>query len=159
MGHRQFNSIIKEMKKLCLALLITILFISCKSIKEPQYTGIKGFKVNKIDLKGIDATIDLGIKNPNDYGFSIYKSSFEVKVGGKVLGNAKSTKRVFIKRNEEKIYSFQLKSSFEGLELGDIIKLVGGGAKGNMELKGKLMVGRFYIKKGFPINLSERIKL
>ncbi|MCA6437495.1 MAG: LEA type 2 family protein [Bacteroidetes bacterium] len=147
------------MKKLCLALLITILFISCKSIKEPQYTGIKGFKVNKIDLKGIDATIDLGIKNPNDYGFSIYKSSFEVKVGGKVLGNAKSTKRVFIKRNEEKIYSFQLKSSFEGLELGDIIKLVGGGAKGNMELKGKLMVGRFYIKKGFPINLSERIKL
>ena len=159
MGHRQFNSIIKEMKKLCLALLFTILFISCKSIKEPQYTGIKGFKVNKIDLKGIDATIDLGIKNPNDYGFSIYKSSFEVKVGGKVLGNAKSTKRVFIKRNEEKIYSFQLKSSFEGLELGDIIKLVGGGAKGNMELKGKLMVGRFYIKKGFPINLSERIKL
>lgn len=146
------------MKQLFFGVLITLLFISCKSIREPEYTGIKSFKVNKIDLKGIDATIDLGVKNPNSFGFSIYKSTFDVSIGGKLIGKAKSTKRVFINKNEEKNYTFHLKSSFEGLQLNDILQMVSGGVKGNIQLKGKLKVGRFYIKKGFPVDLSERIK-
>jgi hypothetical protein len=36
--------------------------------------------------------------------------------------------------------------------------MASGGVKGNIQLKGKLKVGRFYIKKGFPVDLSERIK-
>ncbi len=146
------------MKQLVLALLISMLFVSCKSIKEPEYTGIKSFKVNKIDLKGIDATIDLGVKNPNPFGFSVYKSTFDVSVGGKLIGKAKSTKRVFINKNEEKNYTFHLKSSFEGLQLTDIMQMVSGGLKGNLQLNGKLKVGRFFIKKGFPVNLNERVK-
>lgn len=138
--------------------LFLVLCLSCKTIKEPEYTGIKSFKVNKVDLKGIDATIDLGVKNPNSFGFSIYKSTFDVSVGGKLIGKAKSTKRVFIKKNEEKNYTFYLKSSFEGLQLTEIMQMVSGGLKGNIQLKGKLKVGRFFIKKGFPVNLTERIK-
>lgn len=146
------------MKQLVYSLLVAILFSSCKSIKEPEYTGIKSFKVNKIDFKGIEATIDLGVKNPNSFGFSIYKSTFDVSVGGKLIGKAKSTKRVFINKNEEKNYTFHLKSSFEGLQLNDIMQMVSGGLKGNIQLKGQLKVGRFFIKKGFPVDLSERIK-
>ena len=65
-------------------------------------------------MKGIDANIELGVKNPNSFGFSVYKSSFNVSLGGKTIGKAKSTKRVFIKPNEEKNYTFHLKGSFEG---------------------------------------------
>lgn len=139
-------------------IMVTLMFLSCKSIKEPEYTGIKGFKVNKIDLKGIDANIDLGVKNPNSFGFSVYKSSFNVSVGGKIIGKAKSTKRVFIKPNEEKNYTFHLKGSFEGMQLTEVMQMVSGGLKGNINLTGKIKVGKFLIRKGFPVNLNERFK-
>lgn len=134
------------------------MFFSCKSIKEPEYTGIKGFKVNKIDLKGIDANIELGVKNPNSFGFSVYKSSFNVSLGGKTIGKAKSIKRVFIKPNEEKSYTFHLKGSFEGMQLAEVMQIVSGGLKGNINLTGKIKVGKFLIRKGFPVNLNERFK-
>src|SRR3954471_15200581 len=99
------------MKHIALFLLSVVFFFSsCKELKELQYTGVKGFKINKVNTAGIDADILLGIKNPNSYGFSIYKSEFDVTYSGIYLGKAKLTKRVHINGNAEQTYSFNLKS-------------------------------------------------
>lgn len=108
-------------------------------------------------MQGIDADIQLGIKNPNSIGFSVYPSSFDVIYGGVNLGKAHSSKRVHIDANSEKSYSFRLKSDFKNVNMMDIMKLVNGGGKGMIEVKGNMKAGKFYLKKKFPVNVKERV--
>ena len=135
-----------------------LLFCSCSNLKEVQCTGVKGFKPNKIDLTGIDADIQLGIKNPNTVGFSVYRSTFDVTFNGVYLGKAKSTKRVRVAPNSDKSYSFTLKGNFKNVGLNDVMKLVGGG-KGSLEVKGNIKAGKFFIKKRIPVDVKERVGL
>lgn len=136
-----------------------LLFVSCRDFKEVQVTGVKGFKVNKIDAKGINADLLLGVKNPNSTGFSIYRSEFDVIYNGINLGKARSSKRVHIKANAEETYSFNLKSDFKDINLMDIMKLVQGGGNGMVQVKGDLKAGKFYLRKKFPVDVKERARL
>jgi LEA14-like dessication related protein len=150
------------MKKISglLFILAIFLFSSCRDFKEIQVSGVKGFKVNKIDAKGISADLLLNVKNPNSTGFSIYRSSFDVMYNGIKLGKARSAKRVHISANSEETYSFTLKSDFKDIDLMDIMKLVkGGGGGGMVEVKGNLRVGKFFIAKKLPVNVKERARL
>lgn len=148
------------MKVIRLILFSVVFFLmSCKDFKEAQVTGVKGFKVNKIDSKGINADLLLGIKNPNNIGFSIYRSEFDVIYNGINLGKARSSKRVHIKANAEETYSFNLKSDFKDINLMDIMKLVQGGGNGMVQVKGNLKAGKFYLKKKFPVDVKEKARL
>ncbi len=141
-------------------ILITylLLLVSCKPFKETECTGVKGFIINKVDISGIDADIQLGIKNPNTIGFSVYRSSFDVIYNGVNLGTAHSKKRVHIAANTEKTYTFNLKSDFKNANMMDIMKLVNGGGKGGtVQIKGNMKAGKFYLKKKFPVDVKERV--
>jgi LEA14-like dessication related protein len=132
--------------------------VSCKNFKEVQCTGVKGFKVGKISTAGLDADIMLGIKNPNSFGFSIYKSEFDISYGGIYLGKAKLSKRVHIGANAEQTYSFNLKSDFKNINLADVMSLLSGASrKGMLEVKGDLKAGKLFVKKKFPVDVKERI--
>lgn len=134
-----------------------VLFSSCKSFKEAECTGVKGFKMNSMNAQGVSADVLLGIKNPNPIGFSIYPSEFDVVFGGVKLGKAKLKKRVHINANQEGTYTFTLKSDLKNVSLTDVMKLMGGGSKGMLEVKGDLKAGKFYLKKKFPVNVKERV--
>ncbi len=149
----------KLIKFFILIIISMIFFTSCKDFKEAQCTGVKGFKINKIGPQGIDADILLGIKNPNQMGFSIYRSEFDVIYSGINLGKAKLSKRVRIAANTEKTYSFNLKSNFKDANPMDVMKLVGGGGKGMIEVIGDLKAGKFYLKKRFPVKIKERVDM
>ena len=141
-------------------LVISFCFTNCRDIKEVQSTGVKGFKVNKINTEGIDGDILIGIKNPNAFGFSIYKSEFDVTYSGVYLGKAKLTKRVHINASAEEVYSFNLKNDFKGANLMDVMKLLSGAAfKNSIEVKGDLKVGKLFIKKRIPVDIKEKINL
>jgi LEA14-like dessication related protein len=149
-----------KFSKLYFLFLVTgfLLFSRCKDFKEAQCTGVKGFKINKVDMSGINANVLLGIKNPNTIGFSVYPSEFDVIYNGVNLGKAHSSKRVHIEANGEKIYTFNLKSNFSNVNPMDIMKLVNGGGNGMIQVKGNLKAGKFYLKKKFPIDIKERVK-
>ena len=134
------------------------IFSSCQELKEAQCTGVKGFQVKSINMSGIEAEIILGIKNPNNTGFSIYPSEFEVVLSGIALGPAKLKKRVHIDANSEQNYSFHLKSSFKDMNMLDIMKLVNSSNFGTIQVKGNLKAGKFYVKKKFPVNVKESLK-
>lgn len=137
-----------------------ILFIvSCKEFKEAQVTGVKGFQMKKMNTEGIEAVIQLEIKNPNNIGFSIYPSAFDVEFSGIKLGQAKLSKRVHIGPNCEKTYDFQLKSSFKDLSIMDLTGLLSSNKLGFISVKGDLKAGKFYFKKRFPVNVKEKINL
>jgi LEA14-like dessication related protein len=146
------------MKRILILFLPFVLLISCRSFKEAQFTGVKGFKVNSISLQGIDADVILGIRNPNPIGFSIYPSEFDIKLMGVGIGKARLKKRVHISANTEKEYSFRLKSDFKEMNMMDILKLVNAGNFGTIQVKGNIKAGKFYLKKNFPVDVKEFLR-
>lgn len=141
-------------------LSILIFFGSCRNIKEVECSGVKGFKVNSIDTKGLDGELMLGLKNPNAFSFNIYPSEFDITYSGIYLGKAKLSKVVRINGNTEANYSFNLKKDFKDINLLDVMKLLNGSVnKGLIEVKGELKVGKFYYKKKFPVSVQEKINL
>lgn len=147
------------MRKIIFLIFALVIFNSCKDFKEAECTGVKGFKVNKMDMSGIDADIILGVKNPNKIGFSIYPSEFDVTISGIGLGKAKLKKRVHIDGNAEKDYAFNLKSSFKDMNMMDVMKLANsGGINGTITVKGDLKAGKFYLKKKFPVNEKHSVR-
>lgn len=147
------------MRKLMCLLASLLIFSACKDFKEAQCTGIKGFKVNSLDMSGIDADIIIGIKNPNKMGFSIYPSEFDVTISGVNLGKAKLHKRVHIDGNTEKDYTFKLKSSFKDMNMMEVMRLANsGGINGTITVKGDIKAGKFYLKKKFPVNEKHSVR-
>lgn len=147
-------------KVFLLRYVILILFLvgnsSCKEFKEVEVIGVENFKIKKISLEGIEADIKLKIKNPNSFGFSIYPSEFDVIFSSLNLGKAKLKKRVHIDSNCEKGYVFELNTSFKGMNLLDLTKLISGSNLGSLQVKGDLKVGKMWVKKKFPVDYKTR---
>ena len=147
--------------KLHIILLIglTLLTSSCKEFKEATVTGVDGFSIKKIDTKEMQAELKLVIKNINSFGFSIYPSEFDIMFSGISLGKAKLHKRVHINGNTEQVYSFDLKSNLGDLNFLDVAMLLSSDKAGKLEVKGDLKAGKFYLKKKFPVNYSDKVTL
>ena len=135
------------------------LFNSCKEFKEVEVTGVKSFRLTKMNTEGIEGEVILGIKNPNATGFSIYPSEFDIVYSGIKMGKARLSKRVHIDGNSEKPYVFKLKTNLKDINPMDIMGLLGGGKLGKIEVKGNLKAGKMYLKKRFPVDISEKIGL
>ena len=150
----------QQFKKIIVFISASLLLVSCRGVKDLEFQGIRGFQVASISAKGIDASLALAIKNPNDFGFSILPSEFDVRYTGIYLGKAKLQKRVRIKRNSEETYNFKLKSDFSETNVLDVLKLLNGSSfKNELELKGDLRAGKLFFRKRFPVHMKESIRL
>lgn len=149
------------MKIYPIVLLITISFLttSCIELKEITVTGVDHFFINKITSEGIEADLNLKIKNINNFGFSIYPSEFDIIFSGMRLGKAKLHKRVHIDGKTERIYSFNLTSNLSDINIFDALQLLNTDNIGKIEIKGDLKVGKFFLKKKFDVNYIDKVKL
>lgn len=149
------------MKKVLLFIIpLCVAFItSCKEYEEIKVTNVENFYINKITVDGIEAEVKLRIKNPNNVGFSIYPSEFDVTFSGIRLGKAKLDKRVHINASQESVYTFKLKSSLGELNLFDAMQLLNSGKMGKIEISGDLKAGKFLIRKKYAVNYSDKVQL
>lgn len=147
------------MKFKLIILLSTIFLISCREMKEIKVNRVEGFYVNKLTVENIDAEIKVKIDNPNNIGFSVYPSEFDVIFSGIRLGKATLRKRVHLDANSEKLYSFKLNSKLSELNPLDILKLMNLNNIGKIEVNGNLKVGKFYFKKKIPVNYTDKVKI
>ena len=138
---------------------IVLFFSSCKEVQDIKVIAVEGFRINKLNTDGIEAEVNLKIKNENAIGFSIYPSEFDIAFSGVRLGKAKLHKRIHINGSSEKVYSFILKSGFGDLNILDLTKLLNTGNLGKIEVTGDLKVGKFFIKHKVPVNFSDKIRL
>jgi LEA14-like dessication related protein len=143
-----------------LAFVFTILiFTSCEELQDVKVVGVDSFFLNKINTDGIEAEVKIKIHNPNSRGFSLYPSEFDIIFSGIRLGKARLYKRVHINANTEKVYTFKLKSKLEDLNIFDAMRLLNPDNLGKIEVQGDLKAGKFYVKKKFPVNYADRIKI
>ena len=134
---------------------------SCNDLKEVTFSGIENVQLISISQQGAEAEIMAKIKNPNNMGFTIYKSDVDVTLNGINTGRAYLTDNVKIKRNSESTYTFKIKSDFSNLSLTDLPQLIGIATGKNVKvgLKGNLKVGNLFVKRTFPVDLSQNVPL
>ena len=148
------------MKKILSLLFVLSLFFSGCRVQSLECTAINGFKLDQLNTDGISGDVLVTVKNPNNYGFRLYRSSFDVTYGGIKLGKASLQKKIRIKAKSEEVYGFHIATDFKDIALTDVMKLLGGGTRKNqVEINGKLFAGKFGLRKGFAVNLKEYIRL
>jgi LEA14-like dessication related protein len=140
-------------------LFISLLLFSCKEYKEINVTDVEDLYINKLTTDNLEVEIKLKINNPNNIGFSIYPSEFDIVFSGIRLGKAQLNKRVYIDATSEKVYSFILNKNVKDLNPFDALKLLNTNNIGKIEITGDLNVGKFYLKKKYPINYNDKVKL
>lgn len=143
-----------------LFLLSSLSFMGC-DFKEVTFSGVEGLKVTSLTQKGIEALITVKIKNPNNMSFTVYKSEMDVIVSGINLGKAYIAENVRIKRNSEASYTFKINSSFSQMSIMQLPKLLSLASSKSLEvnLKGVLKGGKMFIKRSFPIDVTQNVPL
>ena len=141
--------------------LFILLFASCGDFQEVTFSGIENVKLVKLSDKGVEAEITARIKNPNSTSFTIYKSDMDVTLSGINAGKAHVANKVRIRAKSEDSYTFKIKSDFSGLSLTDIPKVIGMAMSKNVKvgIKGNLRAGKLFIKKTFPVDLTQSVPL
>ena len=152
----------RRLSGLLFSLLPLIALLSgCSEYKEVQVTQISGVKIVKMTDKGIDLEIGMKINNPNSYGFTIFKSAFDLRLSGTDLGTATLTKKEKIGGNSEEIHTFCITTTPDKLLSGGIGSLMGlfNGKNTELEIKGKLRVGRFLYRRNIPVERKQKTNL
>lgn len=151
------------MKKIYFYLLIifSITITSCTEFKEVTLSGVEGVKVTSLSQQGIEALITVKIKNPNKFSFTVYKSEMDVTANGINLGKAYISENVKIKRNSEELYTFKIKSGFSQMSMMQLPKLLSIAASKTLQLniKGNLKGGKLFVKRSFPVDVTENVPL
>ena len=151
------------MKRIFLHLLIvfSITFTSCTEFKEVTFSGVEGVKVTSLSQQGIEALITVKIKNPNKFSFTVYKSEMDVTVSGINLGKAYISDNVKINRNSEELYTFKINSGFSQLSLMQLPKLLSIAASKTLQvnIKGNLKGGKLFVKRSFPVDVTQNVPL
>ncbi|HEV7230319.1 MAG TPA: LEA type 2 family protein [Bacteroidia bacterium] len=143
---------------LCLLILLST---GCSEFKEVQVSQISGVKILKITDKGVDMEIGMKIKNPNTYSFTIYRSAFDIKLGGTDLGVATLKRKEKVQAGSEEVHTFLITTTFDKLikgGLGSVMALFGS-KNAEIEIKGNLKVGKFLIRKSIPIDRKQKTGL
>src|SRR4051812_32932587 len=114
----------KKKRHISIIFFCFLMIFGCKDFQEVKVLGVQGFKVEKLSMSGIEAEVMIGIKNPNDMGFTVYPSEFDIIIGGVNLGKARLYKKVKIEGGCEKAYPFKLKSDFKGMDLMELSSII-----------------------------------
>ncbi len=149
------------MKKYLFFFLCVFLFSSCGDFQDVIFLGVDSVKVNKLSQQGLDIDVSAKIKNPNKMAFTIYKSDLDATFSGMNVGKASLTKNVKIKPNCEQCYTFNVRSNFSNLSLGELPNLLAIAMSKNIKvgLKGNLKVGKLFLKQDYPVDMVKSIPL
>ena len=147
-------------KHIALAFLLSLTLFSC-SYQDVEIGKAEGMKLLNYSQKGVEAEISVQIKNPNWFGFAIYKSGMQVQLDGIDVGEAKLKDKVHVRPKSDKLHTFTIEADFSKLNPADYTKLLMMVQKRsvNANIKGELKVGNLFYKKKLPVNINQRIDL
>jgi LEA14-like dessication related protein len=141
--------------------IFSLLFSSCKDYQDVTVSGISGFKVNKLDQSGVEIELSVKIKNPNNYGFNIYKPDIDASINDISVGKLKMKKRIHVGANSDDSHTFTLGCDFSKVGLADVANLMAMALQKNVKvgLHGTVKAGNLFYKKSFQVDRTEKVKL
>ena len=149
-------------KTAILLLSIILLFcISCRDFKEVTVSKIENLKILKFSSQGIEVGLGMTIKNTNSISFTVYPSSFDVKLNDVFIGTATIKDKVHVPANSEQQRTFIFTSDLSRLNFLALPKLLAmiQDKEANASVEGQLRVGNFFYKRDVPLSLNQKISL
>ena len=142
-------------------LFITLFFPSCKNFKELTISKVENLKIIEFSARGMEVGLGIKIKNPNSLNFSIYNSSFDVKLNDVFIGTASMKEKVKIKAHSEELKTFVFVSDMSKINFMALPKILAIIQEKNVNVlvEGKINVGNFFYKRNIPVNLNQKIEL
>ena len=144
------------MRRFAVIIFCALIFTSCLQFQPLEFRGIRSVKVDKLDFKEINGTLEAEIFNPNRFGFSVFPSGVDVLYSGRTIGKANLVKKVKIKKNVSATYSFHLSGDLSALKMQDVLQMMGNRESfSGFEFRGDLKAGKFFfIRKRIPLVLG-----
>jgi LEA14-like dessication related protein len=148
-------------KNFFLFIFCLFLLSSCGDFQDVTFSGIENVKIVKFSQQGVEVDITAKINNPNKIAFHIYPSDMDATINGINAGKARLTNNIRIKPHSERPYTFNIKSDFSSLNMMELPKLMAAVMNKNAKvgLKGDLKVGKLFMKKRFPVDMSRSIPM
>ncbi len=145
-----------------LALLLTV-FVSCRPIKTPVFTGIENVRVDKIGWGESSLILDMSYQNPNGFSAKLKEAEGDAWMDSTFLGHFEVDSTVNIPANSSFIVPVGLKVDMKKLLQNSITAVLN--KEVEIRLTGTAKAGRNGVYRRFPINykgkqdLSKIIKL
>ncbi len=96
-------------------LLTSLLLISCKVFKVPDYKEFRNFKIEKWGFTESTVALDLVYHNPNAYGFKIRESVSEVYIENVYLGKATTDSTIVVAKKSDFVIPIRVKADMKNL--------------------------------------------
>ncbi|MBN8703516.1 MAG: LEA type 2 family protein [Bacteroidetes bacterium] len=135
---------------------------SCKPIEPIVFKKLNEAKVKSISLdKGIDATINATIDNPNKMGVKIYGSALNVKINNIDLGLVKLDENIKIKAKGEHTIQFDIHGELPGISMGLLAQAtqLAKSKDATVQVKGTITVGKFLFRRTIPVEVTSRVPI
>lgn len=115
-----------------LAVALVSILSSCFDV--PEFKGISNFKLDELNSDKVHFNLDARVFNPNGYGIRIRRSTFELYLGDKYVGEAKIKKSFKMKRKRESTCHVPVELK---LEKGMLMKLMALATKRSIDVRVK----------------------
>ncbi len=144
----------------CLA-IVAMLLSGCLSYKPVELVGIRSFKINHVDLKGISATIGAELKNPNGYRIHVLDPDVDLSINGIGIGKAVLDSAVVLPRRSSEVQRIPLRVNFQLDQAGILPGVAMGLLTGTIKLgvKGTVVGKAGLVRKRFPFADERTIDL
>ena len=143
-----------------LHVFLFLLLVSCSPVEEVRIGPATGIEINGFSGKQVSFKVMVNIENPNRQSFTLNTLDLDVLLNGIYIGKIKSTEKVNIPKRSDKVYTFPLSAELNSLSLS-VFALADMFLDRyiDVELKGMAKINSGLMRKNFPINEQEKIKL
>jgi LEA14-like dessication related protein len=145
-------------KKTVLAILVSILFLSC-SVKEPIIGNPAGLEVEELSMKSVKLKVMIPIENPNNFSFTIRNLNLDLIVSDRNVGKVKRLDKVKIPANSKDSYAVSFELTPKDA-LNNILFLVGElqKRKPKLEVKGTITVSKLGIPRRIKVEHEQNFE-
>lgn len=152
--------------KYLLILTIISVFISCK-YNEVELIKVSDYSIGNFSGDNVDINMNIEVNNPNNYNIKIKKTTLDLFVDGKKIGEAPMQQNIVLEKNNQKNYPLTVRANYKDLSkslfsnITDLFekKSVKLGIKGKVKASAYGVVGKkFDLEVEEEINLQELIK-
>jgi LEA14-like dessication related protein len=141
----------KYVKITALSVLLVAFLSACASFKEPTILETKGVELKKIEGKKITFSVGVKVLNPNWYALKIKKSTVDIYVEDKFMGQVFLEDNLKFKAKKENELNVPLQAVLEDGALLTALRYANA-EQVAVRIEGKVKGGVWFFSKRFPVN-------
>lgn len=138
-------------------LLLLAILSSCNDLKEPEYRGIKNFRVENWGQNESTAKMDVIYYNPNTTGFTIKNTDLDIYINDKKVGHTHQDSAIRVMKESEFIIPVSANLHVNNLLDNALSALFNQSV--NIKIAGYIVGSKAGISKRFPVHYQGNQKI